>query len=89
MSKIDKIEKLIAEIAEELEKYGGENDLENYENVLTEAQAKLGAVMDAVDDFKDAFQDLKNFDDSEYEDYYFNDDYNGVGQADFLETFYI
>ena len=89
MSKIDKIEKLIAEMAQELEKYGGENNSENYDNALTEAQAKLGAVMDAVDDFKDAFQDLKNFDDSEYEDYYFNDDYNGVGQADFLETFYI
>ena len=91
MSNIDKIDKLIAQIAEELETYGDENAADQYDCKFNEAQAKLGSVIDAFDDFKDAFDTLT---DAAVDEEYcpladWDDNYNGVSQEDYLETFYI
>ena len=86
-TKIKQIETLISELYEELNKYQNENASEEEQEKFNETEARLDTVGTALEDFEDAFNDMT--DGTDHEEFYFNDDYNGVSQADFYETFYI
>ena len=86
---VNKINKLLQELAQEIEYYESEDASDEQAEKFNEVAEKLGTVFDSLEDFNDAFNDFADYLDSDHEEFYFNNSYNGVSDRDFYDPKFI